>query len=191
MKPMQIGIVAAAFLACASTALAQPSAAPAPDPQRLQLAREIMQANGGVEALQAQLKTMFASISRLTQSALPPNFSPQAQTMTDTLTKHMQEEELKGAAAMIDDTAAVYAEHLTVQELKAMLAYAKSADGQTIREKMPAITQDLLLRQGPLIKRMTSGVVRAAVEQTCKDSHCTPEERKTLMAVAEKIAPAS
>ncbi len=191
MKRMQVAIVAAGLLAAASTALAQPPAAPAPDPQRLELAREVMQANGGAEALQAQLKGMFGAMSKLTRSVMPADSSPQAATITDTLMKNMQEEELKGAAAMLDDMASVYAEHLTTPELKDMLAYSRSPTAQSIRAKMPAIMEESIMHQAPLIKRMTSGAVKTAVERTCAESHCTADQRQALNAIVEKVAPSS
>ncbi|HXA38799.1 MAG TPA: DUF2059 domain-containing protein [Phenylobacterium sp.] len=193
MKRMRIGVVAVALLAAASTAMAQPPPAqPAPDPHRLQLAREIMQANGGAEALQARLKSMFGSIAKLTQSMMPATAaSPQGAAMANALMNHMEEEELKAASAMIDDLATVYAEHLTVPELQDLLAYTRSPSAQSIRAKMPAISEELLLRQAPLIKRMTSSAVKTAVERTCEESHCTPEQRQALNTVVEKVAPGS
>ncbi|HEX2814958.1 MAG TPA: DUF2059 domain-containing protein [Phenylobacterium sp.] len=190
MKRVQVAIVAMAFLAAASTAIAQP-AAPAPDPERLQLARAVMQANGGAEALQNSLKGMFASMAKLTQSIMPATTSPEASAMSNALIRHMQEEELKGASAMIDDLATVYAEHLTVRELQDMLAYAKSPTAQSVRAKMPAISEEVLMRQAPMLRRMTAGAVKTAVELTCEENHCTADQRSTLMAVAAKVAPGS
>ena len=92
---------------------------------------------------------------------------------------------------MIDDMAGVYAEHLTAQELKDMLAYARSPTAQSIRAKMPAITEEAMMHQAPLLKRMTSGAVKTAVEKTCEEAHCTADQRQALNAVVEKIAPAS
>ena len=99
MKRMQVAMLAAGLVAAASTVFAhrQRPPAPAPDPQRLELAREVMQANGGAEALQTQLKAMFGSIFKLTRSVMPANSSPQAGAMADALMKNFEEEELERA----------------------------------------------------------------------------------------------
>jgi hypothetical protein len=192
MKRVQIVIVAIAFLAATSSALAQPpasSAASAPDPQRLQLAREVMQANGGVEAYQARLKSFFGTVAKLAQDNVLAASSPQASALANGLLAHFQQEELKSAAAILDDTATVYAEHLTTQELNDLLAWTKSKSARSILAKQAAMSEEMARRQGPLLKRMTSGAAKEAVERTCKENHCTAEERQNLNAIAEKIAP--
>lgn len=186
----RVGLAIAAAALIAGAASAQP-AGPAPDPEKLSLARQIMAANGGVEGTQAQLKTMFENIRKLAQASMGTAPPAQAQAIADTLMKNMQDEELKAVPALIDGMAEVYATQLTAQELKDMLAWSKSPSAQSIRLKMPAVTSEMMQRQAPLVRKMTSAALTTAMDKTCEQTHCTADQRQALAAIVARFAPAS
>jgi hypothetical protein len=155
----------------------------APDPVRLRLAHEVMEANGGVAATRERMSQLMSGIIQLTKQNLPAGQTGTA----DTLFKYIADEQQKAVPAMIEDAASVYADQLTETELRDMLAWANSPSGRSIREKMPQITQALLVRQGPRMKEMVAGMLTKAVDETCSETHCTPEERKTLAAVTDQV----
>jgi len=182
--------VAALSLWLVSTAaLAQATAAPTVDPERLKLAREVMAENGGVDATRAQLKNVFGTVSKMVKSEV--STSPQAAALSDALMQHVMDEEMKAVPQMIEDSAQVYAEHLSVRELTDMLAYSRSETARSVRAKMPAITEEALMRQAPLMKRMIASSVQKAVDLTCEESHCTADQRQALNALVRKMAPTS
>jgi len=178
-------IVGAAVVALwlAGPAAAQP-ASPAPDGVRLRLAHEVIEASGGVESMRTRMTAIFDSIHKLTAGVV----SPDVASLSDGMFKYVADEELKAIPQLLDQTAEVYAESLTEDELRALLAWTSSPTGQSIQKKMPAISQDILLRQQPLMKSMMSGIFQRAADQACADTHCTPEQQKQLVAMMSQIA---
>ena len=183
-----ISTVAVLAAVCLSGAAAAQTAATArPDPVRLQLAREVLEASGGVQAYQARIKGMFGAMSELVKSNMP---SGQA-GISDVMFKYLQEEEVKAVPQLLEDFSDIYAEHLTETELRDLLAWTNSPSGRSIRDKTPQITQELMLRQGPLLKQMMAGMMEKTVERTCAETHCTPDQRQQLVATMSKaLAPA-
>ena len=177
----------AAAIVLANTGVAQAQAAP--DPQKLEMARQIMLANGGVEGMQIQLKAMFASIDKLVTSALSSSSGGAA--VGQSMMKYFQDEELKAVPSLIDDTAQIYAEHLTTRELSDMLAWSRSPSAQSIREKLPAISSEAMQRQQPLIKKLMAGAMKTAVDRACEENPCTADQRQTMAMMLERFAPAS
>ena len=167
----------------AQTVTASPAAV------RLELAREILTANGGAQALEARMRSMFASMATLTKTTLP-NADPKASEIAQAVMKYMADEEIKSIPQLIDQTATAYANNLSERELRDMLAWSLTPSAQAIRAKMPVITQQLMIDQGPLLKRVTAGAMTAAVDRACADSKCTDDERRALTAMVPAAAPA-
>ena len=183
-------LAGAALSALVLVSTAQAQTAAQPDAARLQLAREILIANGGAQAMQAQMRSLFTSMMTLTKNALP-NADPKTTEASQALMKYVVDEEIKAIPQLIDQTAIVYADNLSETELRDMLAWAASPSAQSIRAKMPVITQQLMAQQGPLLKTMIAGVMKTAVERACAEAKCTDDERKTITAIAEKSLPPS
>lgn len=187
----RLGMAAAlAALALSGPALAQsttpaPAAPAAPDPVRLQLARQLVNAQGGADTYKSQIGSMFTAVSKMVKSSVP---AAQAD-LVDTMFKYIADEETDAVPQMMTDVADVYAERLTERELRDMLAWADSDSGRSIRDKMPAITQELLLRQQPLMKKLVAGMMQKAVDRTCAEQHCTDQQRQTLAAIVANFAP--
>ena len=183
---MKTGIMigtAAAALWLAGSAVAQPAPS-GPDQVRLKLAHEIIDASGGVEALRTRMTAMFQSLHQLTASVT----SPDAAALTDDMFKYIADEEMQAVPQLLDQTAEVYAEHLTVAELHAMLVWTSSPEGKSIQQKMPSISQDILARQQPLMKQMMAGIFQRAADHACAEDKCTPEQERQLVATMTRAA---
>jgi hypothetical protein len=195
MKPLIIAAVTVAALFMGGEALAQaapaaPAAqagAPAPDPVRLQLARQVIEASGGVTSLQARFKAMFATVKGVMSGAVPASSA----TLVSEIFDDMEDEEVKAVPEMVDQMTRIYAEHLTEGELRDLLAWTDSPSGRSIQQKMPAITQDLLVEQQPLFRRLMAGAMKRSIDHVCAESNCTPEQRQQIAGVVAKILPAS
>lgn len=177
-------------LVLASSAQAQSATPTRPDAARLELAREILTANGGAQAMEARMRALFASIATLTKSALP-NADPKASELSQVLMKYMADEEIKAIPQLIDQTAIVYANNLSEGELRDMLAWSVSPSAQAIRAKMPVITEQLMAEQGPLLKKMMAGAMTTAVDRACAEAKCTDDQRRTMTSIAQRSMPAS
>jgi len=172
-------------LTAASSAQAQGVAPAQPDAVRLQLAREILSANGGAQAMEGRMRAVFASVLDLTKASLP-NADSKASAVTEALLKYFSDEEIKAIPQLIDQTATIYANNLSEKELRDMLAWSVSPSGQAIQAKMPAISQQLVAAQGPLMRKVISGAMTTAVDRVCADAKCTDDQRKTITATVQK-----
>jgi len=187
MKSFVLAIVALATLSFASSVNAQ---APQPNPVRLALAREILTANGGAQAAEAQLRAVFTSAANLSKGALT-NADPKISEISQVVMQYMIEEEVKAIPELIDQTAAAYANNLSERELHDLLAWSTSPSGQAIRLKSPAIMQEVIATQGPLMKKMMAGATATAIEHACAQSRCSTEERRIITGLMQKAAPQS
>ena len=179
---------AAASLVLATGAFAEPAAAP--DPQRLQLARDLMAATGGVQAYEQRMRAQFAGLTTAMKAALPNETAATAQ-LRESVFNYFADEQVKALPALLDAMAEVYAEHLSESELRALLVWSQSEAARSIREKMPAISQELIVRQVPLMMKLFEGVGKKAVDRTCAENGCTSEQRQALTTLIEQAKPSS
>jgi hypothetical protein len=177
-------------LVLVSSAQAQTEMPTKPDAARLELAREILTASGGAQAMEAQMRALFAGMTTLTKSA-QPNADPKVAETAQAMMKYMVDEEIKAIPQMIDQMAIIYANNLSNSELRDMLAWSVSPSAQAIRAKMPLITQQLMAEQGPLMKRTVAGAVTTAVHRACAEAKCTDDLRRTITELALKNLPTS
>lgn len=188
-----LGAVAGAVLMTLTFTLsvqAQSSAATGADATRLQIAREIMAANGGTQAMETRMRSAFASLADLTASSLPKT-DGRATDLYNGLMKYIVDEEIKALPEIIDQTAKAYADNLSEQELRDMLVWCSSPSGRGFYRKAAAISSEMIAQQGPLMKKMMAGAVSKAVDRVCEDAKCTDDDRKTIIAIAQKAVPSS
>jgi hypothetical protein len=184
MKP--VAAIAAALLAlgCAGNAAAQ---APAPasqtvDPAKLELARQVFAANGGVEAFKTQMNAMFSGMSQMMRASVPAG----GEKLADAIVRNISDEELKLIPSLVDLSAEVYAENLSQQELRDLLAWANSESGRSIRQKMPQVTQQLMVRMVPMMQAMMPSLMQKTLDRACAEAKCTPEVRKVVAEALDK-----
>ena len=173
---------ALALSVCATSALAQ-----GPDPARLQLARQMIQASGGAEGVRDQMKAIFVGVGRIIRQTAPPG----QEGLADAVAKQMAEEQLKIIPALLDDMAIVYASHLTSQEMSDAIAWNESPSARSIRAKTPDLMTDLMQRQTPRIIAMSRDMVLKSVERACDETHCTAAQRDQVVAAITRAMPQS
>ena len=176
-----LGAAAALLLVAASAANAQAPASK-PDPAKLELARQMFAENGGADAFKAQLGAMMAGMSQMMRTNVPAG----NEKLADALTKDIGDMELQMVPQMIDLSAEVYAETLSEQELRDMIAWTKSPSGQSIRQKMPAVTQQLMIRMGPMMQAMMPALMQKTIDRACEETKCSPETRKSVAEAMQK-----
>lgn len=176
-------VLSSAPAAFAQTApAAKPAGAAAADPERLKLAREVFESTGGVETMRAQMQGMNSGMQTMMKS-LSATLSP---AMSKDIFDFMQKQEEQMIPEMMESAVQAYARHLTTDELKAMIAWNKSPAAQSIRSKMPAVTQEMMAAQGPEMQRMTRAMAGHMVELICQQQHCTADQKRQLDEIMAK-----
>ena len=183
------GVALSALIQVSPVAAQTPTPA-SPDAPRLELAREVLAASGGAQAMEAQMRVIFSGAANLTKKALS-NADPKASEISDSVMKYVADEELQAVPELMSQVVAIYADNLSERELRDLLAWSLSPSAQEIRAKMPVITQQLIAEQGPLMNRMMAGVMAAAIDRACADKACTDDQRKALSATAQRSLPPS
>ena len=131
-----------AVLALSPAAFAQDNAA------KLALAREAisaMQADKMFDGLAAQMKQMAAQ-----QSQIPASATPEQRQKVEALQEKIMDLSMNEARTLITKMDAIYASVYSEAELKAMIAFFKSAEGQSMMAKQPQIMAQMM----PLIQQM-------------------------------------
>ncbi len=144
---MKKSLLLIAVLALSPAAFADDNAA------KLALAREAisaMQADKMFDGMAAQMKQMAAQQTRLPASATPEQIKQAEELQGKILDLSMSE-----AKAMIGKMDAIYASVYSEAELKAMVAFFKSPEGQSMMAKQPQVMAQMM----PLIQGMQQGLM--------------------------------
>lgn len=134
--PFLLGFVAVSFLRAA-------------EPAQLELARQVTQASQ-ISRIFDQMGTQIEMMTSQSLNLNNPNLSEEQKTRaTETMgrIKTLADESIKGLMEQLD---AIYAETFSEGELKAMLAFFNSPEGQSMLAKQPLIMQRLM----PLARAM-------------------------------------
>jgi hypothetical protein len=184
MKPAAAVAAAVLALCCAGSAAAQAPAPAAPkaDPAKLELARQVFAATGGVDAYRARITAMFSGMSEMMKGVVPAG----SEKLSNALMKDLVEEELKIVPQMIDLSAEVYAENLSETELRDLLAWTTSESGRAIRDKSPQMTQQMMVRTGPMMRTLLPSLMQKTLDRACEEAKCTPEVRKVVAEAMDK-----
>ncbi|RXK54763.1 DUF2059 domain-containing protein [Oleiharenicola lentus] len=154
---MKKSLLLIAVLALSPAAFADDNAA------KLALAREAisaMQADKMFDGMAAQMKQMAAQQTRLPASATPEQIKQAEELQGKILDLSMSE-----AKAMIGKMDAIYASVYSEAELKAMVAFFKSSEGQSMMAKQPQVMAQMM----PLIQGMQQSLmpkIQKLVEET-------------------------
>ena len=139
---MKKSLLLIAVLALSPAAFAQDNAA------KLALAREAisaMQADKMFDGLAAQMKQIAAQ-----QSQIPASATPEQRQKVEALQEKIMDLSMNEARTLITKMDAIYASVYSEAELKAMIAFFKSAEGQSMMAKQPQIMAQMM----PLIQQM-------------------------------------
>lgn len=139
---MKKSLLLIAVLALSPAAFAQDNAA------KLALAREAisaMQADKMFDGMAAQMKQMASQ-----QMRLPATATPEQVQKAEALQGKIMDVAMNEAKAMISKMDAIYASVYSEAELKAMVAFFKSPEGQSMMAKQPQVMAQMM----PLIQGM-------------------------------------
>lgn len=170
------GAAVAAMLA--TSAFAQS----APSPEKILLARQLVEASGGADQLRTVLQTVFTGMS----SSLYANLAPEQKRLAEVLLQKMQDRFLAAAPQLMDGTVQIYAQNLTEKELRDALAWQQSDSGQSLKRKLPLITAESIRTWGPVLTQVMAGLKQDVVDEACKQAGCTEQDRQALVTAMNK-----
>src|ERR1700749_4218863 len=165
----------AAFFACAMLGLASAAQAQAPEasvsPRKLELARQIFEAQGGKANLEASIHAYNDQV----RATLPADASPER---AKALREAADEETTAILPDLVDRIAQIYATELTEPQLEDLLKFHQSATGQALRQKDPETSRRQAQAFGPLVVQLSYGLM----QRFCAKTACTPAEQQQLAA---------
>ena len=136
---MKITRLLLALLALATGAFAQDN-----NTAKLALAREAiaaMQADKMLTNMSAQMKQMAA---KMTAEAAPADASPAARKIAEEYQGKLMDLSMDSIRGMVTQLDQIYADVYSEAELKTMLAFFKSPEGQSMMAKQPQIMQRVM-----------------------------------------------
>jgi hypothetical protein len=165
-------------MAIASGAWAQGAAAPpGPDPVKMDLARQLVEASGGEAQAEAQMKLVFNSM----RANLAKTLTGEKAAMADAVYDEMSRELVTLTPRILDISVKAYADEFTVQELRDLLAFQISESGRSMVRKMPALRAQIMNETLPLIMSSMPEVMRKSADTVCARQHCTAEQRDAIV----------
>jgi len=176
----------AALALVASASAQSPYLAPPTDPVKLDLARQLIAASGGEKGAEDRLKAIFQT----TDQIIAAGSRPEIAKLTERFQADMRVELLADVPQLMDASARAYAKVLSEQELRDYLAWLRSDSGKAIAAKGIQIQQVALATEMPLLTKLMSGSIQKALDRTCQEEGCTPDQRRTLVAMMSKAFPA-
>jgi hypothetical protein len=154
-------------------------------PEKLALARQMMDASGGAQQMNALLSTMFKAMSANVDANLPA----EQQRLRTVLLEKMQGRMSAVVPQMIDGSVQVYAKNLTEKELRDYVAWMKSDTAQSVNRKLPQITAETMQVLMPAIVQVTQGMKQDVIDEVCKQASCSTQDRQALTAAMDKAMP--
>ncbi len=148
----------------------------APDPVKVDLARQLVEATGGEKHADDQMALIFNIIERNADQAASGLDSRLAAAFMDGL----KQETVKLTPQLMALSERLYAQNCTEQELRDMLAFEKSETGQSMLRKTPAIQARALAQTLPLVMQAMPDIVRRAADHACAQAQCTAQDRQRL-----------
>ena len=167
--------LAASILAlslAASGAQAQTAAAPV-DPQRLAIAKQIFEAQGGVKNAAAMVKTMQ---SAMLANAPTPEIKQRLTAAMDTMTSAV-------LPRLFDELAGYYAADFTADQLKDILAFYQTPTGRALLANSPILAQQV----GGTMARIMPRMQLSVLDKVCSTGPCTPEQQQQLAALKQAV----
>lgn len=174
------GAVLAAVLATGAAAADAPSS-----PEKLALAKQMVEASGGADQMKTVMQTLFRSMS----ANLAQNLPPEQQRLRDALNDRIQARLIAATPQLMDATVQVYAANLTEKELRDYVAWLQSDTGQSLKNKLPQITSESVRVMAPVLAQITEGLKTDVIAEACAQAKCTAHDKEVLTALLNKTAP--
>jgi hypothetical protein len=176
MKRLAATLAALGALSISSASWAQDAPAAQPDPVKMDLARQIVAANGGQDQVKLQLKSYFAAMQKGMARYMP---AEQGQ-LSAALFQDLGDEMAGIAPQLFDISVHLYAENLTEKELRDFLAFQTSDSGRSIALKAPVIRQQAVAETIPLVMSLMPQILQKTLDRVCAESHCSAAQRKIV-----------
>lgn len=175
-----LGVVLSAAL-IAGPSLAQDTTSP--DPVRLELARRIVDATSAKHNADAMIDQFYGMFDKV----LGASGAGRNAELMATFRNDMKVELRAMMPGLLDESVKIYARNLTEKELTDLLAWQTSETGQSINQKLPRITQEILTAEIPYIQAMMPRLMQRTVERACDEVKCTPEVRQEIAGAVAKV----
>jgi hypothetical protein len=163
--------IAASILAL--SLMASAAHAQTADPQRLALAKQIFEAQGGAQNAANVMKSMKAA---MLAAAKTPE-AKQAMTMV------MDKMATTFMPRLFDEMAGSYAQDFTSDQLKDVLAFYQTPTGKAMAAKQPVLAQQIA---GSMVKLMPA-LQLSVMDKVCTQVACTPEQQQQLAALKQMV----
>ena len=160
-------------------------AAEAPSPEKLALAKQMVDASRGADQMKTLLQTMFG----LMRQSLNRNTPPEQKRLADIVLQKIQGRIVAATPQLIDGSVQVYAQTLTEKEMRDYLAWQLSESGQSMKRKAPLIAAETLKVVAPLIVQVTEGLKQDVIDEACKQASCTTHDREVLAKAMNQSLP--
>lgn len=171
MKPSGILTGALVALLLTSAAAAQ-TASPPPSPEALEQARHLIQTMHAAKLYDQVITAMESSMVASMTKNLPEAKQQQVQAIEDAMF-----EEMRGLMPKLtDEMAVIYATDFTEQELADMDRFYGSPTGQSMLEKTPRISQQLV----PFVMSEMPSLLGRAFDRSCQKTTCTTQQREAM-----------
>jgi len=150
-----------------------------PDPVKIDLARQLVEATGGEQQAEQQMALIFTIIEKNVDQAA----SGLDSRLAGAFLEGLKQETVKLTPQLMALSERLYAQNCTEQELRDMLAFEKSDTGRSMLRKTPAIQAQALQQTLPLVMGAMPQIVRRAADRACEQTACTAEDRQRLTGV--------
>jgi hypothetical protein len=147
-----------------------------PDPTRLELAEQIVAANGGNAQATTMVRSMFAAMRKGAVASSPPETRDLIGPMFDDMAQALVTLEPQ----LIDLSTRAYARAFTEKELRDLLAFQTSETGRAVAAKLPALQAQVISQTFPLIMTAMPAILRKSVDRICQEKHCTSQQREAI-----------
>jgi hypothetical protein len=148
----------------------------APSPERLQLARRIIEAQGGLVNMAAMTRNMSQGLLASVGQGLP---SEQRQALQESI----EEANTDLLPRMLGVSERIYATEFDEKQLSDMLAFYNSPTGKTLTARLPQIGQEI----GIAVAQMMPALQLKMLVRLCEKTDCPAALRQRIGTLRQSI----
>jgi hypothetical protein len=170
------GWLLAVVLFLAPQAVLAAEAAPAPPPETLALARQLIELSGKASDLHSRMRALMEPMMRSMVASLPPDQRAQRQAMFEVA----QQQAEADTPLILDAAAQAYAQTYTADELRQLVAFYQGPTGRMLTAKQGALATNM----GQATAKLGPKLVRDILVQMCSKTTCPPAAQARIDALA-------
>lgn len=188
MKSTSLVLLCLALLCRLGAAEPAPAPEAAPTPAQLELAREVIKATQ-FDRMFDQMGVQMQKIAASQLNVSSPNLTPEQKEAAGKVMGEVMTISMDAAKQMLAKVDTIYAQVYSEAELKAMLAFFASPEGQSMLQKQPQIMQHMM----PLVQEMQKDIgpkIQAIVQKAKADAEAEKAAKAAPAAPADaKVSP--